>query len=137
MAQVLLTKTFEFSSAHRYFRPEWSDEENYRAFKEASRSHGHGHNYTLEVTLAGQVDGQTGMVINLTDVKAVVQRVLEQLDHKNLNKDVPYFVGRVPTTENVAVVLWELLDGKFPQGKLYRVLLREDEDLYVERYGDQ
>ena len=95
-AETTLTKTFEFSSSHRYFRAEWTQEENERVFGACARPNGHGHNYLLDVTVKGPVDPVTGMVINIVDVKAVVEDVLEEFDHHHLNYDMPYFEDRVP-----------------------------------------
>ena len=136
MASVSLTKIFEFSSSHRYHRPEWSEEENQRAFGKCASANGHGHNYLLEVTIDGRVDPVTGMVINLVDIKACVERVLAEFDHKHLNLDVDYFLGSLPTPENLAATLWSLIDARLAEGvRLRRVRLHEDEDLYVEYYG--
>ena len=135
-AETTLTKTFEFSSSHRYFRAEWTQEENERVFGACARPNGHGHNYLLDVTVKGPVDPVTGMVINIVDVKAVVEDVLEEFDHHHLNYDMPYFEDRVPTTENLAATLWELIAPRLPAGSaLAGVLLREDEDLAVEYRG--
>lgn len=136
MAEASLTKSFEFSASHRYYRPEWPEEENRRIFGKCALPHGHGHNYLLEVTLKGPIDPVTGMVINLVDVKAAVEEVLAGFDHKHLNEDMEYFKERIPTTENLAMTLWGLIDRRLPQGpRLAALRLHEDEDLYVEYYG--
>ena len=136
MAEASLTKTFEFSASHRYYRPEWSEEENLRVFGKCAYPNGHGHNYLLEVTVQGPVDPVTGMVMNLVEVKRVVEDVLSEFDHKHLNEDMEYFKDRIPTTENLAVTLWNLI-GNRPLGgaRLAGVRLHEDEDLYVEHSG--
>ena len=105
MHTVRLTKRLEFSAAHRYHNPAWSEERNRAVFGRCNNPHGHGHNYLLEVTVAGAVDHVTGMVVNLYDLKTVLEQVLVEFDHKNLQEDTPYFSGRIPTTENFAVVL--------------------------------
>ena len=131
-----LTKAFEFSASHRYHRPQWSDEENRRVFGACANPNGHGHNYMLEVTLTGPIDPVTGMIINLVDVKAVVEQVLEEFDHTHLNKDTPYFRDRIPTTENLAITLWERIAPQLPPGPiLHNLRLHEDEDLYADYRG--
>ena len=134
--ETLLTKTFEFSASHRYYRDEWSEEENRRVFGDCSRPNGHGHNYTLDLTVTGPVDPVTGMVVNIVDIKAAVEEVLEEFDHKHLNLDMDYFKERLPTTENLAVTLWDLIGPRLPApARLSVIRLHEDEDLYVEYLG--
>ncbi len=136
MTEASLTKSFEFSSSHRYYLPEWSEAENLRVFGKCASTNGHGHNYLLEVTVRGPVDPITGMVINLVDIKAVVEGVLDEFEHKHLNEDTAYFKERIPTTENLAVTLFELVQARLPDGaRLAGVRLHEDEDLYVEHDG--
>ncbi len=131
-----LTKTFEFSASHRYYRDEWPEEKNRRVFGACAYPNGHGHNYLLEVTVDGPVDPVTGMVINLVDLKAVVEEVLEEFDHKHLNKDMAYFRERIPTSENLAVTLWGLIERRLTApARLARLRLHEDEDLSVEYRG--
>jgi 6-pyruvoyltetrahydropterin/6-carboxytetrahydropterin synthase len=144
MADVLITRRFDFSASHRYYRPEWSEEENARVFGLCALPNGHGHNYTLEVSVAGEPDTDTGMVINLVDLKAAVDGVLVQFDHKHLNLDTPYFQDAIPTTENLAAVLWRLIDESFQglrangkgHARLARMRLHEADDLFVEYYGE-
>ena len=136
MAEASLTKSFEFSSSHRYYRPEWSEEENLRVFGKCAYPNGHGHNYLLEVTIQGPIDPVTGMVMNLVDIKTAVGEVLADFDHKHLNEDLEYFTDRIPTTENLAMTLWDLIGSRLPNGaRLAGVRLHEDEDLHVEYYG--
>ncbi len=136
MAGPSLTKTFEFSASHRYYRDEWPEEENRRVFGACAYPNGHGHNYLLEVTVQGPVDPVTGMVINLVDLKTVVEDVLAEFDHKHLNKDMDYFRDRIPTTENLATTLWERIEGRLPPpARLAGIRLHEDEDLFVEYAG--
>lgn len=131
MAQVLLTKRIEFSAAHRYINEAWDEARNRAAFGACFNAPGHGHNYMLEVTVAGTVDPQTGMVVNLTDLKHVLKAVLEEFDHKHLNLDTPYFHDKVPTTENIAAVLWTVLTARTHIGRLEKIRLFEDDDLYA------
>jgi 6-pyruvoyltetrahydropterin/6-carboxytetrahydropterin synthase len=132
MPPVLLTKRIEFAAAHRYHKPSWDAARNREVFGACNNEPGHGHNYLLEVTVSGEVDPRTGMVVNLFDVKQALQGVLEEFDHKHLNIDTPYFTDMIPTTENVARVLWHRLETHPPIGTLHTVRLYEDEDLYAE-----
>ena len=132
MGRVLLTKRIEFSASHRYQNDAWDAERNRLVFGACNNEPGHGHNYLLEVTVAGEVDAQTGMVVNLYDLKQVLKQVLEEFDHKHLNLDLPYFKGTIPTTENIAGVLWKMLAARPEIGTLGKVRLFEDEDLFAE-----
>ncbi len=132
MAPVLLTKRIEFAAAHRYARPEWDEAKNRAVFGPCYNAPAHGHNYMLEVTVSGEVDPKTGMVINLFDLKRVLLDVIEEFDHKNFNLDMPYFTDRIPTSENIACVLWTKLAVQKDIGTLHSVRLYEDEDLYAE-----
>ena len=132
MAPVLLTKRIEFAAAHRYHRPEWDEARNRAVFGRCYNPPAHGHNYLLEVTVSGDVDPKTGMVINLFDLKRVLLGVLEEFDHKHLNLDMPYFVDRIPTSENLARVLWTKLVEHKDIGELHAIRLYEDEDLYAD-----
>mgnify|MGYP000551336327 CR=1 FL=1 len=132
MSKATLTKRLEFCSSHRYHNPNWDDEKNRQVFGACNNVNTHGHNYLLEVTLCGEIDPVTGMIINLYDLKQHLWDVLIEFDHKNLNLDTPYFTNRVPTTENLALTLWSLLE-KHPQlPDLDRILLHEDETLFAE-----
>jgi 6-pyruvoyltetrahydropterin/6-carboxytetrahydropterin synthase len=132
MSQVLLTKRIEFAAAHRYIKPEWDEAKNRAVFGRCYNPPAHGHNYMLEVTVSGEVDPKTGMVINLFDLKRVLLHVIEEFDHKNLNLDMPYFNDRIPTSENLARVLWTKLESQRDIGALHTIRLCEDEDLYAE-----
>ena len=136
----LLTKKMEFSASHRYWNPEWSEEKNREAFGKSAGPYGHGHNYSLEVTVEGEVDPETGMIINLYDLKTIMKDVLTGFDHKHLNDDNPRFVGLIPTTENIARVLWEIFEDRLggnPRCRLYRIRLYETPDLYVDYWREQ
>lgn len=137
MADVLISRRFDFSSSHRYYREEWSEEENERVFGLCALPNGHGHNYTLEVAVAGEPDPDTGMVINLATLRSAVDGVLVQFDHKHLNLDTPYFQDRIPTTENLATVLWDLIAERLQGARLHRLRLYETDDLFVEFFGEQ
>jgi len=132
MPPVLLTKRIEFAAAHRYIRPEWDEAKNRAVFGLCYNPPAHGHNYLVEVTVAGEVDPKTGMVVNLFDLKQILLQVLEEFDHKNLNLDMPYFENQVPTSENLVRVLWTKLDKQKAIGTLHAIRLYEDEDLYAD-----
>jgi 6-pyruvoyltetrahydropterin/6-carboxytetrahydropterin synthase len=135
---VLLTKRVEFSASHICRNPKLSDEENYRLYGAAANPHGHGHNYVLEVTLAGDPHPVTGMVMDLKELKDILQReVLDLFDHRFLNFELAPFDRVVPTVENVAVDIWQRLSRVFPDGsvKLHGVRVYETPDLYAECFG--
>ena len=140
MGPVTISRRFDFSASHRYYRDDWSEEENRRVFGLCALPHGHGHNYTLEVAVSGEPDPSTGMVINLVDLKSAVEGVLVDFDHKHLNLDTPWFADRQPTTENLAAVLWDriadALSAAAPEGAtLTHLRLYEADDLYVDYFG--
>jgi 6-pyruvoyltetrahydropterin/6-carboxytetrahydropterin synthase len=132
MPSVLLNKRIEFAAAHRYVRPEWDEERNRTVFGRCYNPPSHGHNYLLELTVSGEIDPKTGMVVNLFDLKRVLLNVIEEFDHKNLNLDMPYFKDRIPTSENFAHVLWTKMAAQRDIGTLHTLRLCEDEDLYAE-----
>lgn len=135
---VLTTKRFEFSAAHRYWNAQWSEAKNLEVFGKCTNQYGHGHNYVLEATVAGAVDPATGMVINVTDLKQIVGAVLTGFDHKHLNEDTPYFRERIPTTENIVQVLWELIAPGLPADvRLHRLRLYETPTIFADYYGGE
>jgi 6-pyruvoyltetrahydropterin/6-carboxytetrahydropterin synthase len=134
---VYLTRKAEFSAAHVYHNPDFSPEENRRIFGKCNNSNGHGHNYTLEVTVKGAVDPKSGFVIDLKELKGIMSReVLDALDHRFLNKEVPEFLTKIPTTENIAIVIWQRLVAKLSAARLHRVRVYETPDLFVDFYGE-
>lgn len=135
---VTLCRKISFSSAHRYFRREWSEAQNREAFGSLYSEFGHGHNYVLEAWIQGQVDPATGLVLNLRDLDKALKTVTAPLDHHHLNHDVPYFKDVVPTTENVARYCFEQLADALRNQKviLTRVRLYEGPDLWVDYEGD-
>ncbi len=134
---ILLTRKAEFSAAHYYWNEAWSPEENARVFGKCSNRNGHGHNYTLEVTVAGEVDAETGFVVDLKELKDVMeQEVVSVYDHRHLNLEVPEFKAANPTTENIAVAVWKRLQGKIPgKARLHRVRVYEMPDLFADYFG--
>ncbi len=134
---VYLTRKAEFSASHLYHNPALSAEENRRIFGKCNNPHGHGHNYTLEVTVKGEVDPRSGFVVDLKELKDILNReVLDALDHRFLNKEVPEFAKQIPTTENIAIAVWQRLEPKLRRAKLHRVRLYETPDLFVDFYGE-
>jgi 6-pyruvoyltetrahydropterin/6-carboxytetrahydropterin synthase len=133
---VYLTRRATFSAAHRLHSADLSDVENRQIFGKCNNPHGHGHNYVLEVTIRGQIDPRTGMVINLVDLKDAIEDVIiKPMDHKHLNYDVPVFRDLNPTAENMAVVFWKLLAQKLP-GLLHEIVLHETENNVVVYRGE-
>jgi 6-pyruvoyltetrahydropterin/6-carboxytetrahydropterin synthase len=134
---VYLTRKIEFSASHRYHNPAFSPEENARIFGKCNNPNGHGHNYILEVTVGGETDPATGMVLDLKELKELMEReVMDRMDHRSLNHEVSELAGQIPTCENIAALIWKLLAPKVRRGKLTRVRLWENSDLYVDCYGD-
>jgi 6-pyruvoyltetrahydropterin/6-carboxytetrahydropterin synthase len=134
---VYLTRKAEFSASHVYHNDAFTPEENLRVFGKCNNPHGHGHNYTLEVTVKGEVDAQSGFVVDLKYLKELMKReVLDVFDHRHLNKEVPEFKTQIPTTENLAIVIWNRLVAKIEPAKLHRVRVYETPDLFSDFYGE-
>ncbi|XP_044194185.1 6-pyruvoyl tetrahydrobiopterin synthase isoform X1 [Thunnus albacares] len=135
-----ITRVQSFSACHRLHSIHLSDEENKRVYGKCNNPNGHGHNYKVEVTVRGkvsiyQIDRLTGMVMNLTDLKKCIEEVIMvPLDHKNLDKDVPYFASVVSTTENVAVYIWDNMVKALPPNLLYEIKIYEtDKNVVIYR----
>ena len=127
------TRRFAFSAGHRYWVAAWPAGENERVFGRLTVPHGH--NYTLDVTVQGPIDERTGMVIDLSELKRLVTEVVvDRFDHADLNAD-PLFRERVPTTENIALVVWDILAAKLGRDRLASVRVWEDPTLYVDYDG--
>lgn len=136
MSIVTITRLVRFNAAHRVFNPAWSDERNEATFGKCSNPNWHGHNYTLEITVEGSVNPDTGYVIDLGEVKRIAEEELvRHLDHKNLNLDVPFMQGTIPTTENLVLACWRVLAPKLAPARLVRLKLWETENHYVEYDG--
>ena len=134
---IYVTRRAEFSASHYYHNPQFTPEENRRIFGKCSNPLGHGHNYSVEVTVSGAINPTTGMVLDLKELKVLLeQEVIQLMDHKFLNKEVPAFAEKNPTTENLAVEIWNLLAPKLAQGKLHRIRVYETPDLFVDYYGE-
>jgi 6-pyruvoyltetrahydropterin/6-carboxytetrahydropterin synthase len=134
---VYLTRKAEFSASHYYHNPGFTAEENQRVFGKCNNPNGHGHNYTLEVTVKGEVNARTGFVVDLRQLKEAMSReVLDALDHRFLNKEVPEFFTAIPTTENLAIAIWQRLSPKLNAAQLHRIRVYETPDLFVDFYGE-
>jgi 6-pyruvoyltetrahydropterin/6-carboxytetrahydropterin synthase len=128
-------RRYMLSASHRLHAPSLSDEANRATYGKCNNPHGHGHNYVVEVLAGGEVDAETGMVVNMATLdEAVRVQVLERFDHTNLNLD-PLFENRVPTTENLCRAVFDLLDGKLEPAKLERVRVEETENNFFEYCG--
>lgn len=134
---LYLSRKMYFSAAHSYRIDNWSEEENRKVFGPCSNIHGHGHDYTLEVMVKGELDSKSGIVVNITDIDKVVKSfVQKELDGKFLNKEVPYFKENLPTTENIVTYLWDYLDGRIENCQLHKINLKENDFLYAEKEDD-
>ncbi len=133
-----ITRRETFNAAHRLFREEWDDKKNLEVFGKCSNPKWHGHNYTLFVTVEGEVDPETGFVVNLKTLSQIIGTfVVSRLDHKNINLEVDFMEGRLASTENLAIGIWEQLEGPVGElgARLYCVKVVETENNYVEYYG--
>lgn len=134
---VYVTRKAHFAAAHRLYNPSWSMEENYKVFGKCNNPNGHGHNYNIEVTVVGTPPPETGMVIDLKVLAEILDReLIELVDHKHLNVDVPFLQGIIPTAENMAKAFWKVLEPKIPHGRLYSIKLYESENNLVEYRGE-
>ncbi len=135
---IYLTRKCEFSASHYYHNPDFTPEQNQRIFGKCANLNGHGHNYTLEVTVKGDVNPATGFVVDLKQLKDILNdEVVEAMDHRHLNKEVPEFATRIPTTENLAIAIWERLAPRLKVARLHRVRVYEMPDLFVDYYGEE
>ncbi len=133
---IFLTRKAEFSAAHFYWNDDLSPEENEHVFGKCANRNGHGHNYTLEVTVSGEIDPVSGFVVDLKVLKDIMEHeVVGVYDHRHLNHEIPDFKTVIPTTENIAIAAWKRLDGKIPGAKLHKIRVYETPDLYADFYG--
>ena len=134
---VYATRRETFSAAHRLYNPKFTDEENARIFGKCSNPNWHGHNYTLEVIVAGEIDPETGYVLDLKELKGIIiEYVIKHVDHKNLNTETEFMKGLIPTAENITIAIWNQLINKIPKGKLFSVKIFETENNYFEYKGE-
>ena len=138
MPTACVTRRVHFSAGHRLHNPSFDEERNRDTYGLCNRPNGHGHNYDLEVTVEGEIDPETGFVMDLKQLKALLGRsVLADLDHANLNLDVPWLDGVIPTTENLAVAIWGQLDRDLGPVRLVSIRLWETERNMVEYRGEK
>ena len=135
---IYITRREHFNAAHRLFRPDFNDEKNLQVFGKCSNPNWHGHNYTLFVTVRGEVDPSTGFLVNLKDLSVLIEtQVLEKLDHRNINLEVDFMSGKLASTENLAIGIWNQLAKPIADigASLHCIKLYETENNYVEYYG--
>lgn len=136
---IFITRRERFNAAHRLFREDFTDEQNFNVFGKCSNPNWHGHNYELFVTLKGEVNKQTGFLVNLKRLSNIIRdKVINELDHKNINIEVKFMEGKLATTENLAVAIWEELQQPIRElgADLHCVKVVETENNFVEYYGD-
>lgn len=135
---IYITRREHFNAAHRLFRPDFTDEKNLEVFGKCSNPNWHGHNYTLFVTVRGEVDPSTGFLVNLKDLSALIEtQVLEKLDHRNINLEVEFMAGKLASTENLAIGIWNQLQQPIAAlgASLHCIRLYETENNFVEYFG--
>jgi len=135
---IYITRRERFNAAHRLFKPEYSDEHNLQVFGKCSNPNWHGHNYTLFVTVKGDVNPDTGFLVNLKDLSYLIdQRVIEKLDHRNINLEVDFMDGKLASTENLAIGIWNELAKPIKEmgAELHSIKLYETENNFVEYFG--
>ncbi len=138
MKTVYITRRETFNAAHKLWRPEWSDEKNQEVFGKCSNHNWHGHNFQLFITVKGVPHPETGFVINLKLLSVLIrEHIIEALDHKNLNLDVPFLEGMMASTENMAIAIWDILSPLVQEhgGEMAKIKLIETENNFVEYYG--
>lgn len=138
MKTVFITRRETFNAAHKLWRPEWTEEKNWEVFGKCSNHNWHGHNFELFVTVKGLPNSDTGFVINLKTLSVIIrEKVIEALDHKNLNLDVPFLKGIMASTENLAIAIWDLIEKDIADcgGELAKIKLIETENNFVEYFG--
>jgi len=136
---IYITRRERFNAAHRLFRAGYSDEKNLEIFGKCSNPNWHGHNYQLFVTVKGEVDEDTGFLINLKTLSKIIrERIISKVDHKNINLEVDFMKGKLASTENLAITIWNELEEPVAalNAQLHCVKITESENNYVEYFGD-
>ena len=130
-----LTKQFKFCAAHKYWNDKWDDDKNYQVFGDDVKVHGH--NYVLDVTITGEIDPDSGFIVDIQDIKTIVsENVIKVLDHSQIEKDIKWFDGKQPSTENLVLFIWEQISSKIKKpAKLYKIKLRETPTIFTEYFG--
>ncbi|MFN8308567.1 MAG: 6-carboxytetrahydropterin synthase [Chitinophagales bacterium] len=135
---VYLTRRERFNGAHILYNKNWSEEKNREVFGKCSNKNYHGHNFDVFVTVKGRPDADTGFVMNAHELSRIIKdEVCERLDHKNFNLDIPEFAEVFPTTENVAIQIWNWIKPLIKGCELHSVKLQETENIYVEYFGEE
>lgn len=137
---IYLTRRERFNAAHRMFRPDWSDEKNAEVYGKCSNPNWHGHNYVLYVTVKGEINPETGYLINLKTLSALIQdRIIEKMDHKNINLEVDFMQGLVASSENIAASIWRELEKPIAElgAALHCIRIEESENNFVELKMDK
>lgn len=134
---LFITRKAHFNAAHKLFNPNWSKEKNDEIFGKCANENWHGHNFDLHITIKGFVNQETGFVMDLKQLKKIIEtEIVEPLDHKNLNLDVPFLIGKLPSIENIVIEIWNILEKFMPSNaKLHKILLVETKNNSVEYYG--
>ena len=135
---IYITRRERFSAAHRMFREDWSDEENYKVFGKCSNPNWHGHDYVLYVTVRGNISEETGYFMNINTLKEIIkEKIIDKVDHKNLNIEVGFMLGRIATSENLAVAIWNELKPAIERegAVLHCIRIGETENNTIEYYG--
>ncbi|MCL4130472.1 UNVERIFIED_CONTAM: hypothetical protein GTU68_052795 [Idotea baltica] len=134
---VYLTRRETFNAAHRLYNPKWSEEKNKAIFGKCSNPNYHGHNYELFVTIKGKVDADTGFVMNAHLLSKIVkEKIKDKVDHCNLNIDVHFMEGILPSTENFVIGIWNELEASIKPFQLHKIRLKETENIYVDYFGE-
>ena len=133
----LITKQYKFCAAHKYWNPDWDYDKNYSVFSDDVKVHGH--NYELDITIGGPINEDTGFVVNIMELNDLVEKfVIKELDHSQIEKDINWFEGKQPSTENIVVYIWEQIADKISTpAYLYSIKLRETPTIYTEYYGPE
>lgn len=135
---VYLTRVEHFNAAHKLYNPNWTKEQNETVFGKCANANWHGHNYELYITVKGRPNPDTGFVFDVKELSRIInQHVIEQLDHKNLNEDVPFMKNQLCSTENLAIAIWRQLQPHLPAGvQLHGIKLYETPRIFVEYFGE-
>ncbi len=138
MPLLYITRKEHFNAAHQLWNPNWSDDKNFEIFGKCANPHFHGHNFDLYVCVKGQPNPDTGCVMDLKKLKVIIrEEVIDHLDHQNLNLDVPWLEGKMPSIENISVAVWNRIAAKLPNGvQLHKITLWETQNNFVEYFGE-
>jgi 6-pyruvoyltetrahydropterin/6-carboxytetrahydropterin synthase len=134
---VYITRKEHFNAAHRLYNPNWTDEQNEAFFGKCANKHFHGHNFDIYVTVKGEADPESGMVLDLKKLKRLMHTyIIDKLDHQNINEDVDFMKGKMASIENLVIEIWNQLEPHIDRGQLHCIKLYETERQFVEYYGE-